>query len=200
MNGHFVPIVPGGGHNRLTFHNRQEYVEKAIHFRLHELDQQASGTLVTYWWFRIHVCLPYTIAGGCCQGRHVIHCTCSTALSLHCSDVGSHCVWERAGWFTGPQEGGEVLFLHACVYACTYIVQRYSHFIYSILTKVSWGMSCNDYFFVCEVYFCCNVSTCSHVSLGWGSWFEIGHNGYCFNLSTIPFLDTEMASVKAMKL
>ena len=137
MNGHFVPIVPGGGHNRLTFHNRQEYVEKAIHFRLHELDQQASGTLVTYWWFRIHVCLPYTIAGGCCQGRHVIHCTCSTALSLHCSDVGSHCVWERAGGYTGPQEGGEVLFLHACVYACTYIVQRYSHFIYSILTKVS---------------------------------------------------------------
>ncbi|KAL5481420.1 hypothetical protein EMCRGX_G021569 [Ephydatia muelleri] len=43
MNGHFVPIVPGGGHNRLTFHNRQEYVEKAIHFRLHELDQQVAA-------------------------------------------------------------------------------------------------------------------------------------------------------------
>lgn len=43
MNGHFVPIVPGGGHIRLTFHNREEYVEKAIHFRLHELDQQVAA-------------------------------------------------------------------------------------------------------------------------------------------------------------
>ena len=40
MNGSFVPIIPGGGNTKLTFHNRKEYVEKALKFRLHELDQQ----------------------------------------------------------------------------------------------------------------------------------------------------------------
>jgi len=40
MNGEFVPIVPGGSNIKLTYQNRKEYVEKALHFRLHELDQQ----------------------------------------------------------------------------------------------------------------------------------------------------------------
>ena len=40
MSGKFVPIVPGGSSTKLTFHNRKEYVEKALHFRLHELDEQ----------------------------------------------------------------------------------------------------------------------------------------------------------------
>ena len=39
MNGEFVPIVPGGS-NKRTYQNRKEFVEKALHFRLHELDQQ----------------------------------------------------------------------------------------------------------------------------------------------------------------
>ena len=40
MNGRFVPIIPGGSNTKLTFHNRKDYVEKSLKFRLHELDQQ----------------------------------------------------------------------------------------------------------------------------------------------------------------
>ena len=45
MTGKFVPIVPGGSNIRLTYHNRKEFVEKALHFRLHELEQQVKGFL-----------------------------------------------------------------------------------------------------------------------------------------------------------
>jgi hypothetical protein len=48
MNGRFVPIIPGGGNMRLTFHNRKEYVEKALKFRLHELDQQVECTMICH--------------------------------------------------------------------------------------------------------------------------------------------------------
>ena len=47
MNGNFVPIVPGGGNIHLTYQNRKEYVDKALQFRLHELDQQVSAIMVT---------------------------------------------------------------------------------------------------------------------------------------------------------
>ena len=40
MSGRVVPIVPGGHSIKLTFHNRKEYVDKALHFRLHEMDGQ----------------------------------------------------------------------------------------------------------------------------------------------------------------
>ena len=40
MSGKFVPVVHGGHNMPLTFHNRRDYVEKALHFRLHELDRQ----------------------------------------------------------------------------------------------------------------------------------------------------------------
>uniref|UniRef100_A0A1X7TGG7 HECT domain-containing protein n=1 Tax=Amphimedon queenslandica TaxID=400682 RepID=A0A1X7TGG7_AMPQE len=40
MSGQFVPIVPNGHDIKLTFKNRNEYFEKALHFRLHELDKQ----------------------------------------------------------------------------------------------------------------------------------------------------------------
>ena len=42
MSGHFVPIVPNGHDIKLTFKNRKEYFEKALHFRLHELDKQVG--------------------------------------------------------------------------------------------------------------------------------------------------------------
>ena len=48
MNGRFVPIIPGGGNMRLTFHNRKEYVDKALKFRLHELDQQVQCTMICH--------------------------------------------------------------------------------------------------------------------------------------------------------
>ena len=43
LTGNFVPIVPGGSNIKLTFHNRKEYVEKSILFRLHELDIQVAA-------------------------------------------------------------------------------------------------------------------------------------------------------------
>lgn len=46
MTGNFVPIVPGGGNIPLTYQNRKEYVEKALNFRLHELDQQVITNIL----------------------------------------------------------------------------------------------------------------------------------------------------------
>ncbi|KAJ9589572.1 hypothetical protein L9F63_017210 [Diploptera punctata] len=38
-----VPIVAGGRSIPLTFHNRLQYVEQAVHFRLHEMDLQVAA-------------------------------------------------------------------------------------------------------------------------------------------------------------
>ncbi|XP_072108525.1 probable E3 ubiquitin-protein ligase HERC1 isoform X1 [Mobula birostris] len=38
-----VPLIPGGSSIPLTFGNRKEYVERAIEYRLHELDQQVTA-------------------------------------------------------------------------------------------------------------------------------------------------------------
>ncbi|KAG2466568.1 HERC1 ligase, partial [Polypterus senegalus] len=40
-NGKLVPVIPGGDQIPLTFTNRKEYVERAVSYRLHEMDQQA---------------------------------------------------------------------------------------------------------------------------------------------------------------
>lgn len=42
LDGRLVPVVPGGRSIPLTFHNRQEYVEKVLNFKLHEMDVQAA--------------------------------------------------------------------------------------------------------------------------------------------------------------
>ncbi|KAG7283739.1 hypothetical protein CRUP_034363 [Coryphaenoides rupestris] len=39
-DGKMVPIIPGGNSIPLTFSNRKEYVERAIEYRLHEIDRQ----------------------------------------------------------------------------------------------------------------------------------------------------------------
>lgn len=39
-DGRLVPVVPGGQNVSLTFTNRTEYVEKALDYRLHEMDSQ----------------------------------------------------------------------------------------------------------------------------------------------------------------
>lgn len=39
-DGRLVPVVPGGQNISLTFMNRTEYVEKALDYRLHEMDSQ----------------------------------------------------------------------------------------------------------------------------------------------------------------
>lgn len=40
MSGKVVSIVSGGHNKKLTFQNRKDYVDKALNFRLHELDRQ----------------------------------------------------------------------------------------------------------------------------------------------------------------
>ncbi|XP_069780317.1 probable E3 ubiquitin-protein ligase HERC1 isoform X3 [Narcine bancroftii] len=42
-DGRIVPIIPGGSSIPLTFGNRKEYVERAIKYRLHEMDQQVAA-------------------------------------------------------------------------------------------------------------------------------------------------------------
>ncbi|XP_070543560.1 probable E3 ubiquitin-protein ligase HERC1 isoform X2 [Ptychodera flava] len=42
-DGRFVPVVPGGRSLPLTFHNRKEYVERALYYRLHETDSQVAA-------------------------------------------------------------------------------------------------------------------------------------------------------------
>ncbi|XP_049838129.1 LOW QUALITY PROTEIN: probable E3 ubiquitin-protein ligase HERC1 [Schistocerca gregaria] len=41
--GKVMPIVPGGRSIPLTFHNRLQYVEQAVQFRLHEMDLQVAA-------------------------------------------------------------------------------------------------------------------------------------------------------------
>ncbi|XP_062868147.1 probable E3 ubiquitin-protein ligase HERC1 [Trichomycterus rosablanca] len=42
-NGKLVPVVPGGHNVPLTFWNRTEYVERALEYRLHEMDRQVAA-------------------------------------------------------------------------------------------------------------------------------------------------------------
>lgn len=39
-DGKMVPIIPGGNSIPLSFSNRKEYVDRAIEYRLHEIDRQ----------------------------------------------------------------------------------------------------------------------------------------------------------------
>lgn len=41
-DGKMVPIIPGGNSIPLTFSNRKEYVERAVEYRLHEIDRQVG--------------------------------------------------------------------------------------------------------------------------------------------------------------
>lgn len=41
-DGKLVPVVPGGHNLPLTFSNRAEYVERALEYRLHEMDRQVT--------------------------------------------------------------------------------------------------------------------------------------------------------------
>lgn len=49
-DGKMVPIIPGGNSIPLTFSNRKEYVERAIEYRLHEMDRQVSWNVGTCMW------------------------------------------------------------------------------------------------------------------------------------------------------
>ncbi|XP_068597946.1 probable E3 ubiquitin-protein ligase HERC1 [Brachionichthys hirsutus] len=42
-DGKMVPIIPGGNSIPLTYSNRKEYVERAIEYRLHEIDRQVAA-------------------------------------------------------------------------------------------------------------------------------------------------------------
>ncbi|XP_026209983.1 probable E3 ubiquitin-protein ligase HERC1 isoform X4 [Anabas testudineus] len=42
-DGRLVPVIPGGQNISLTFANRTEYVERALDYRLHEMDSQVAA-------------------------------------------------------------------------------------------------------------------------------------------------------------
>ncbi|XP_019899964.2 probable E3 ubiquitin-protein ligase HERC1 isoform X1 [Esox lucius] len=42
-DGKLVPVVPGGHNISLTFSNRNDYVERALDYRLHEMDRQVAA-------------------------------------------------------------------------------------------------------------------------------------------------------------
>ncbi|XP_061887279.1 probable E3 ubiquitin-protein ligase HERC1 isoform X3 [Entelurus aequoreus] len=42
-DGRLVPVIPGGQNISLNFSNRTEYVERALEYRLHEMDSQVSA-------------------------------------------------------------------------------------------------------------------------------------------------------------
>lgn len=49
MSGKYVPITPNGHDIPLTFANRVDYFNKALEFRLHELDKQVwTSTFIFY--------------------------------------------------------------------------------------------------------------------------------------------------------
>lgn len=54
-DGKMVPIIPGGNSIPLSFSNRKEYVERAVEYRLHELDRQVGE-----W-------PPVPPSGSCCR-------------------------------------------------------------------------------------------------------------------------------------
>jgi E3 ubiquitin-protein ligase HERC1 len=41
--GQFVAVMPGGRSIPLTFHNRHEYTQRALQFRLREMAPQVGG-------------------------------------------------------------------------------------------------------------------------------------------------------------
>lgn len=49
-NGRFVPIVPSGENIQLTFSNRVEYVERALQYRMHEMDRQIDAVREGMGW------------------------------------------------------------------------------------------------------------------------------------------------------
>lgn len=53
-DGKMVPIIPGGGSIPLSFSNRKEYVERAVEYRLHEIDRQVNGVRRAQNWNRNH--------------------------------------------------------------------------------------------------------------------------------------------------
>uniref|UniRef100_A0A673HDY7 HECT domain-containing protein n=1 Tax=Sinocyclocheilus rhinocerous TaxID=307959 RepID=A0A673HDY7_9TELE len=42
-DGTLVPVIPGGHNVPLTFSNRNDYVERALYYRLHEMDRQVAA-------------------------------------------------------------------------------------------------------------------------------------------------------------
>ncbi|XP_051773057.1 probable E3 ubiquitin-protein ligase HERC1 isoform X4 [Ctenopharyngodon idella] len=42
-DGTLVPVIPGGHNLPLTFSNRNDYVERALYYRLHEMDRQVAA-------------------------------------------------------------------------------------------------------------------------------------------------------------
>ena len=62
-DGRFVPMVPSGENIQLTFANRAEYVERALQYRMHEMDRQVEAIREGMAWI-IPVPLLSLLTGG----------------------------------------------------------------------------------------------------------------------------------------
>lgn len=60
-DGKLVPVVPGGHNISLTFSNKSDYVERALDYRLHEMDRQ----VVLLYTAVSSLCC---VCPGCCDG------------------------------------------------------------------------------------------------------------------------------------
>ena len=125
MTGKFVPIVTGGTHIKLTYQNRKEYVEKALHFRLHELDKQAWITNKQHpLWFLYYI----QHAGGSDSWGDVLHSASSPLFTLHCQDAPTCCLWHGTGRLVYAEESSKVkkkFGLFALFSKCAFFVLRY---------------------------------------------------------------------------
>lgn len=45
LNGDIVPLCPGGSTKRVTFLNKQQYIDACVQFRLHECDTQIDAIM-----------------------------------------------------------------------------------------------------------------------------------------------------------
>lgn len=104
MTGKFVPIFLGAKNVHLTYHNRKEYVEKALLFRLKELDKQVccvlsalqysyflaaavSSKLLLFWYTRPLLTGCSGEGGAGCFGP------CASAFTLLCQQAGENGLW-----------------------------------------------------------------------------------------------------------
>lgn len=74
-DGKMVPIIPGGNSIPLTFSNRKEYVERAIEYRLHEMDRQVCSAQLSILSFFEYVGL-YPHLDNDLSSHPVIHLFC----------------------------------------------------------------------------------------------------------------------------
>lgn len=111
-NGKLVPVVPGGHNVPLTFSNRTEYVERALDYRLHEMDRQVGFVFIIIVVIIIiylnTLCCCGRLPGSVSKGGHVLHHTRPTALPADGAAAGAARMRLPRGLRGDATEGGTV--------------------------------------------------------------------------------------------